>query len=178
MSIQLIGTDTADIILTAALWSKHLVEPLHWWAAADKPHITNRLAGGAAATEVGQMLLEHNYRAYHHDDVSGAPEREPWKDYTFRAVKGCSYGRTESAKRPLLVASAFEQIAYYVYQTAQYPGWDGSEADMFCEALRHRLMRHFLYDGPGRLPWVGDRDYYDQFFNGELTAVELHKLGS
>lgn len=95
------------------------------------------------ADKVGRMLMQENVASvcYRYDDDT-ADMYEDALAYTYQDP-----GYTLTHSEALKAVSCFE------YQACEHPGWRGSEAQRFCEALRDRACSA-LASGP----WGWDKD--------------------
>jgi hypothetical protein len=96
--------------------------------------LTSQTAG-----RVGAMLLAQNRRSVEHR----YDEQEREQPYLFIPLPG--------APDPVIVLKA---IACYRCQSCEHPGWAGSEAAAFCEALQQRAI--VCLPGYAAAPWEID----------------------
>ena len=143
MSAYVVDNRHIDALVTAAL---ELPLPGHQmrWLKPGEPAPTDYKKGEAwgstalanyqararhmtasEATAVGRMLLFENMRSVSHryDDPLDLPE------YEYTPHDGLS---------PVAVLKA---LSGFEYQACEHPGWKGSEAHAFCEALRDEAIR-------------------------------------
>jgi hypothetical protein len=97
-----------------------------------------RLATLDQADRIGQMLMRENRLSVNHR----YNENEVEEIYTFTPVKGTV------RVNPVVILKA---IACLEYQSCEHPGWEGSEAHAFCEALRKRMIHRL--PGYDEAPW-------------------------
>ncbi len=96
------------------------------------------------ADRIGQMLMRENQLSVNHR----YGEAEIEDVYSFIPIKGTV------RVNPVMILKA---IACLEYQSCEHPGWEGSEAHAFCEALRRRMIRRL--PGYDEAPWeVGRPD--------------------
>jgi hypothetical protein len=110
--------------------------------------------------DVGRMLWEANHHSvnyrYHkrHRTPAYVHARE---SLCFGNVPAQAWGTVqEVARQPVFV---FKQLACFMFQACDFPGWEQSLACRVCEALEHALLAnlHMDKDAVGRccdgLPW-------------------------
>lgn len=88
------------------------------------------------ADRVGQMLWNENYASVNHR-YNEAEEPE-----VFTHLR---------PRHRLTFAEAFKAINCYEYQSCEHPGWEGSNAKAFCDALTARLI--YTLPGYDEAPW-------------------------
>ena len=98
-----------------------------------------REASDATARDVALMLrganvtsVAHRYATTDPRDLPGhsyTPEADTWEPYTCR--------RAGRALSPVALLCAIDS---YEYQSCEHPGWEGSEAETYCDALRRAVI--------------------------------------
>jgi hypothetical protein len=105
----------------------------------DNPTRVNQIEpDGSNRDEIGQMLLDENAASVNHlystDAAAG--------DYHYQRPQ-----HTEWSTAELLNA-----LHAYTYQACEHPGWQRSQANAFCDELRHRLIS--TLPGYNTGPWT------------------------
>jgi hypothetical protein len=118
----------------------------------DELKRVTREATDEDADRIGQMLVSENLKSiqYRYPDTVDDPQNAPgpieqyWhQPYHWDAWLGS--GPKASAVEGL------KAIDCYVHQACEHPGWDHSEARLFCEALRRALIGQL--PGYDEAPW-------------------------
>ncbi|MEU7925079.1 hypothetical protein [Micromonospora sp. NPDC049107] len=152
-----------DAMLTAGLRFAETGYPLSWYwpsptATSDRGSWTSsesqlesvqrrRDLTLPTAGRVGAMLLAENRASVNHRYA----EDEIEEPYLFTWLPG--------TPDPIVVLKA---LSCYEYQSCEHPGWRGSEAYQFCNALRRQAI--------GRLPRYSDAPWVIEDTDVFLTA--------
>jgi hypothetical protein len=117
--------------------------PLSWVWSIDRESGTYERASLAAAdyrraSEVGQMLWSENVASVRH--------RYPdCGDGELPGPIGCNYVYGDHERLPYRACpepvAVLKACDGYEYQACEHPGWEGSEAHAYIEALRTRAIR-------------------------------------
>lgn len=121
--------------------------PVRWWIRRpqDGKAPETKSADADQADGIGLLLADQNARSvrYRYADLDAAQIIPDW----------FGFGRYKW-QRPVYRLTALEALSAincYEYQACETPDYDGTEAKLFCEALRGKLIRNLPgYDG---LPW-------------------------
>jgi hypothetical protein len=166
MSAFIVGKAHIDALVIAAVYAEPGdCGPLTWFAreltedektgayqagepwGPEAPEIAcevRRQATPDQADRIGQILMRENRLSVNHR----YNENEVEDIYSFTPIKGTV------RVNPVMILKA---IDCYEYQSCEHPGWEGSEAHAFCEALRRRMIRRL--PGYDEAPWeVGRPD--------------------
>lgn len=139
MSAFLLGKVHIDALLTAALGNGAHDDALYWYTKSD---------GGRRVTyetvdQLGAMLVAENVKSVRArypnvgEDLDGAPGPID-NAFAVEAVNGeYHFARTQEFSTGVLLAA----ITCYEYQSCEHDGWEGSDAEAFCDYLRKHLCR-------------------------------------
>jgi hypothetical protein len=165
MSAWIVAREHIDLMVSLALTGPRGrdVSPdsawhgVTWWAENPRGKGWEELAGIRRevrydnASDVGQMLVCENvqsvrdrYPDVDHGGSAPGPVDEYWRE---------PYEWTRPGYRPTAV-EGLSIVACYRYQSCEHDGWDEAEAESFCLALEHTLIRALL--GMDDAPWGWD----------------------
>ncbi len=121
--------ERADAYERGEVWGPGAIE----LAASLRRELTRE-----TADRVGQMLLHENRLSVDHR----------YNECELEDIYRFPYWTSVTRVNPVVILKA---LACYEYQSCEHPGWEGSEAHAFCEALQHAMIRILPgYDeGPG-----------------------------
>jgi hypothetical protein len=103
------------------------------------------------ADEIGQVLHSENVKSVNYR-YQGSAHIAPTIDDEYRYTRrrlDVLHDIVDTRVRN--IAQAFKAIRCYEYQSCEHPGWEGSEAKWFCDALSAQLMN--------ALPGYGDAEW-------------------
>lgn len=139
MSAFIVDSDHIDLMVSAAL-DLPGVYTLRW-QFPDDPTITREMNEGLSGW-VGSMLLAENARSVNHR--YSEDELEPV--YEFSRVPRSQYD----------AVTVLKAVSCYEYQSCEHEGWQGSDAQRFCDALRHAAIAKL--PGYSDAPWEWSRE--------------------
>jgi hypothetical protein len=147
MSCYQVDKATIDLLVQAAMMAGrgHTDSGLSWYHDDRRRELSNCADyTGERANEVGQMLTDENRASV---DARYNETNEP-DVYTYER-----FATLADDPDPKAVLSC---LFCYEYQACEHPGWDASEAHMFCIALQKKMVWKLIGDDQ---PWgVSDKD--------------------
>ena len=139
MSAFVLGKVHIDALLTAALGSGARDDQLYWYTKEGG----GRRVDHETVDRVGAMLVRTNVESVRArypdvgDDLADCPGPND-NAFAVEAVKGeYRFERTREFSTGELLAA----ISCYEYQSCEHDGWEGSDAEAFCDYLRKHLCR-------------------------------------
>ena len=132
MSAWVVDGEHVRVLVWAGLHFRATTDLELGWYYRKKWHYLNR----ESAAEVGKMLMRANVASVNYRYDESTPV-----SYHHRAPRHTSWS----------VAEALKAISCYEYQSSERPGWNRSQAKIFCNALKGLLLRRV--DGYDDAPW-------------------------
>lgn len=129
MSCYVVELEHVDYLLEAGLSQSRNEGPLRWVCEGHFHMLTEENAG-----EVGAMLLGANLESYRH--------RYGHNEEALEEAEGQVYPLDRRRARWLVIdpVQVLKSVRCYEYQACEHPGWEGSEAQAYCQALTVRMI--------------------------------------